>query len=369
MKIAVSADCFASFTSGFPVRGMMLALIKRNRDIRFQLYYTKRDWPEELEEFYTTINALPNVEVRFFKGGRKVIAIKRLLGLKYVDFDEDVDLFFSPGNPEYIRGYIGLSLCSLADLSTIKGISSNKYAFFFKHWVRMQWKRTLPWTTRIVTISEFTRNDVMEFFPEVKDSLVTIHNGIDSHWFSTEKLKNNVASTFGIDGEYFIWWGLISRRKNIDALVKAYKSAKSEKPELPKLLLVGKVAEHMEYLRNEFDSNIVNIGFQDSVTLRALVAQSRGLVFPSLYEGFGLPVVEAFSQGVNVACSNITSLPEVAGGNAILFDPESVESISQALKALAVRPADRDGLKEYAGSFSYSKAAEEYTKLIHTLVR
>lgn len=369
MKIAVSADCFASFTSGFPVRGMMLELIKQNQDISFQLYYTKREWPSNLLDFYQKINSMPNVEVRYFKDTRKYIAIKRLLGLKYVSFDSDVDLFLNPGNPEFIRGYKGPSICSLADLSTIKGISSNKYAFFFKHWVKYQWRKTLPWTTKIVTISDYTRKDVVEYFPEVQNRITTIHNGIDDHWFDSERTNPNVAKEFGIDGDYFIWWGLISRRKNIDSLIKAYRLARSQNESLPKLLLVGKVADYMQYLNSEFDDNIINIGFQDDKTLKALVAGSSGLVFPSLYEGFGLPVIEAFSQGVNVACSDITSLPEVAGGNAILFNPVSINSISNAIIELADKPKQSKLLQEYAKRFTYSHAADAYSKIVEEIVR
>lgn len=368
MKIAVSADCFAAYTSGFPVRGMMLELIRQNPNVHFQLYYTNRERPKELKNFYSEINSLPNVEVRYFIYSRKVIAIKRLLRLKYVKFDEDIDLFLNPGNPEYIRGYKGLSICSLADLSTIKGLSTNKYALFFKYWSRIGYNKTLPLLSRIVTISEFTRQDLKEFFPSVYDKTITVYNGIGDHWFRESKYKG-VAKRYGIDSPYFIWWGLISRRKNIERLVLAYKNARQRKADLPKLLLVGKIAEHMEYLRHEFTSDIINIPFQDNDTLRALVCESEGLVFPSLYEGFGLPVVEAFSQGVNVACSNVTSLPEVSGGKALLFNPESIESISDAILELTKKHHDKDELMKYAQRFTYSNAARKYMEIIKSVVK
>ncbi len=369
MKIAVSADCFAAFTSGFPVRGMMLELIRKNPEIEFLLYYTKRKWPAALHNFYNEINSLPNVEIRFFKDNQKVIAIKRLLCLKYLKCDPDVDLFMSPGNPEFIKGFHGPTICSLADLSTIKGISTNKYALFFKYWTKYQWKVILPKISRIVTISDYTGKDVSEYFPSVKNQIVTIHNGIDNFWFKSNNSLTSYADRFGLKGDYFIWWGLISRRKNIARLIEAYKIAKSKHNNLPKLLLVGSLAEHMENLRNEFCDDIINIGFQNQEILKSLVSKSRGLIFPSLYEGFGLPVVEAFSQGINVACSNITSLPEVAGGNAILFDPMSIDSIADAIIKLAKKPRDSENLKNYAKNYTYSEAAKNYLKIIHELVQ
>lgn len=368
MKIAVSADCFASFTSGFPVRGMMLELIKQNPNVKFQLYYTKRERPRELEKFYSEINSLPNIEVRYFKNSRRSIAIKRLLRLKYVKFDDDIDLFLNPGNPEYIRGYKGPSICSLADLSTIKGLSTNKYAFFFKYWTRIGYNKTLPLLTKIVTISEYTRQDLKDYFPSVFDKTITVYNGIDNHWFC-ESIIKDAAKRFGLESPYFIWWGLISRRKNVARLVSAYKMAKQRKADLPKLLLVGKIAAHMDFLRDEFTADIINIPFQDDDSLRALVKGSEGLIFPSLYEGFGLPVVEAFSQGVNVACSNVTSLPEVSGGKALLFNPESVESISDAILELAQNHHDKDDLMNYAKKFTYANAARKYMEIIKRIVK
>lgn len=368
MKIAVSADCFASYTSGFPVRGMMYELIRRNPDINFQLYYTRRNWSAELREFYDEINSLENVEVKFFADSQKVIAIKRLLRLKYVSFDRDVDLFLSPGNPEYIKGYEGASICSLADLSTIKGISTNKYRLFFKYWVKFQWRRTLPWTTTIVAISDYTKKDIIKYFPDIQGKVTTIHNGIGNHWFN-QKSTSYCAEKFGIYEPYFIWWGYVSRRKNIDRLIQAYKMAKSQYASLPKLLLVGSISDHMKYIQKDFDENIINIGFQNQDNLQSLVAESRGLVFPSLYEGFGLPVVEAFSQGVNVACSNVTSLPEVSGGHALLFDPNSVEEIAESLIKLATAPMQKEKLKNYAKQYSYTNAALEYLNLIRNILQ
>lgn len=368
MKIVVSADCFAAFTSGFPVRGMMLELIRQNPDVNFLLYYTKREWPIALSDFYEEINSMQNVEIRYFKDSRIVIAIKRMLGFKYVEFDCDTDLFMNPGNPEYIRGYKGPSICSLADLSTIKGISTNKYALFFKYWTRIRWKMILPKITTIVTISDFTRKDLITFFPEVSGHTITIHNGINEHWFQNSE-QFNVANRFGLDSPYFIWWGFISRRKNIDRLIVAYKKAKQRKANIPKLLLVGKIADHMKNLPNEFTSDIINIPFQDDNTLRALVNGSEGLIFPSLYEGFGLPIIEAFSQGVNVACSNVTSLPEVSGGNALLFNPESIESICNAILELSKNHYDKDELICYAKRYTYANAARKYMELIKSIVK
>lgn len=370
MKIAISADCFSAFTSGFPVRGMTLALIKGNPDVRFVLLYTRRAVPASLSRFYEEINSLPNVEVRYFKGGRRSIALKRMFNLKYVELEADCDCYLDPGRVGYLRGFKGPQIGSLADLSTLKGLSTNKYALFYKYWNRCTFKYFLPKITKIVTISEYTRNDLLGYYPALKDQTLCIYNGIDTFWFDNRTDKVVYKKLVGEENaSYFIWWGLISRRKNIVRLTAAYRRAKARRPDLPKLLLVGSVAEYMEEITKEFGGDIIHIPFQENYTLKSLVRNSRGLLFPSLYEGFGLPVIEAFSQGVNVACSNVTSLPEVADGKAILFDPQDDASIEQAIIDLSDKEADGQELVVYASNFSYARAAEQYMDLIKELVK
>lgn len=369
MKIAVSANCFSAFTSGFPVRGMMSALIKSNPKVRFQLYYSKRPFQTGLKAFYDEINNQPNVEVRYFDMSHKEYAVRTLLGQNNIRLDEDVDLFLNPGHVEYLKNFKGPQICLLADLSTIKGLSTVRHALFFKYWNKILLERNLPRLSRIVAVSEFTRKDINTFFPAVKTPVELIYNGINPIWFSDGDPSD--ISPFNIHDitkrPYFIWWGLISRRKNIFNLIKAYRKARKQNPSLPDLLLIGKIEKYMAEITAEFGDGVHNIPFQDDRTLKSLVAGSRGLVFPSLYEGFGLPVIEAFSQGINVACSNVTSLPEISGGNAILFDPEDIDDIAHAILELEKCPDRHIELKEYASKFTYSNAAEQYMNLIKTL--
>lgn len=369
MKIAISANCFASYTSGFPVRGMTLSLIKSNPEITFQLYYSRRPFPNQLCSFYNEINNLPNVNVRFFREKHKVVVLKQMLGLNYVTLDDDVDIFINPGHIELLPNFKGPQICSLADLSTLKGLSTGKYSTFFKYWTRHSLRRQLPKLSTVVAISEFTKNDISLFFPSLKTPVEVIHNGINPFWFNREDSNDISPSILNLIPErpYFVWWGLISRRKNIMRLITAYRKAKNSHKDLPDLLLIGGVEEYMSDIKNEFCNGIHNIPFQDDNILRSIVANSRGLIFPSLYEGFGLPVIEAFSQGINVACSNITSLPEIANGYAILFSPTDIEDITKAILQLDKLPPQKAMLMDYASNFTYHNAAKKYMSLIHKL--
>lgn len=370
MKIAISANCFASFTSGFPVRGMTLELIKDNPEIKFQLYYSRRPFPSQLNDFYNEINSLPNVSVRFYQDKHKVVVLKQMLGLNYVKLDDDVDIFVNPGHIEFLSNFNGPQICSLADLSTLKGLSTGKYSTFFKYWTRYSLRRQLPKLSTVIAISEFTKNDISHFFPDLTTPVKVVHNGINPAWLRTKKTEEIDLSIRNLIPErpYFVWWGLISRRKNIARLITAYRKAQSLRNDLPDLLLIGGVEEYMSDIKTEFHNGIHNIPFQDDDILRSIVANSRGLIFPSLYEGFGLPVIEAFSQGINVACSNVTSLPEIANGHAILFSPTDIEDMTKAILQLDALPSQKEVLIDYASTFTYQNAAKKYISLIRELI-
>ena len=365
MRIAVSADSFSSFTSGFPVRGMMLSLIQMRQNDSFVLYYSSVPSDSRLADFYNEINNLPNVEVRYLtrKGFRLKLA--RVLGWSVEDLDPSFDVFIDPGKPEFWKGGEGKAICSLADLSTIRGYATGKYSWFFKYWNRIKYKKVLSRVRYICAISEFTRDDILSEWPQFSEKVKVVHNGIEDFWFKTDDTES-VELPF--TGEYFIWWGLISRRKNISLLIDCYKELKSQDPSLPKLLLIGKVEPYlMDEIMGKLDKDVILIPFQDNEVLKELVKNSAGLIFPSFYEGFGLPVIEAFSQGVNVACSNCTSLPEVAGGHAFLFDPNDKNGICEAILSLKNGRSNPDELMEYSKKFTYEKAAVAYSDLIDSI--
>ena len=126
---------------------------------------------------------------------------------------------------------------------------------------------------------------------------------------------------------------------------------------------LGEVARAMN-----LENRILFPGYLSNTTLSELMSNSKGLVFPSLYEGFGIPVVEAMAAGIPVACSNTTSLPEVAGDAALLFDPRSPDQISRAIKSLFDDMELRDRLirKGYIRSEEFSdldRMAREYWEL------
>lgn len=369
MKIAVSGDCLSVLTSAYPVRGMLLELIKLRHDDLFVIFYTRRPKPKTLATYFEQLHSLPNVKIQYFEYGRYVVGLQRFFTLSnYFHINHTFDVFLNPSYLEYIRGFKGLQICNVTDLSILHSQATiphptiwkwqNKFAkaFYFK-------RKEL----QVVSISHYTKQDIYQSFREVNCNIKVVYNGIDNFWFDNRFSANPITLKYATES-YFIWWGYVSRRKNLSNLIRAYKQAMAANPQLPKLMIIGNIAPHMKQTIKPLllNDHIIYLPFQDEYTLKTLVHGSKGLLFPSNYEGFGLPVIEAFSQGIPVACSNITSLPEIADNKALLFPPNDIEKMKDAILEMA-NPIDDSRRKElinYAYKFTYHKAALAYNELI-----
>lgn len=212
----------------------------------------------------------------------------------------------------------------------------------------------------IVTVSEFSRQDIIRFvgIPEsrITNTYQSVHLPASIRDKSDDEVAYEIGEAFGLDfRSYYMFYGAIEPKKNISRMIDAYAASGSAFP----LIIVGALGwqyddeveklkdERFLYYRREADRivpsrRVRRIPYLPFSQLMTLVKGARGVLFPSLYEGFGLPVLEAMSLGTPVITSNVASLPEVSGGAALLVDPTDVDSITTAIRAFDYD----DGLRE-----------------------
>ena len=372
MKILIPAHSVFAFTSGTPMRGLILKLITLRKNDLFHIILTKTSKKSGNTNFLENLTAHQNVSIRFENQSPKTQNLKKLLGLKSNDYPSEFDFYLSPGIPEHFSKNQQPSLSIIADLSSINlpGQSSLKW-----HGNRI-FKNTLNWAltsnTKIAAISDFTRKELEAYCPSQTQKYFTLHNGIEDFWFDNHFEDNEISAKLKNES-YWIWWGYISNRKNITSLLTAYLEAKKSEASLPRIVFIGQHAPDQQGcidLINKHPDYFQRFDFQPNYALKTIVKNSQGLVFPSIYEGFGLPVIEAFSQGVPVLHSNVTSLPEVGNGLGIEINPNSTDSIVDGLIQLHQSPNSTEQVaarQNWASNFTYQRAALQLSAMIDEL--
>ena len=222
----------------------------------------------------------------------------------------------------------------------------------------------------VVTDSEFSRQEILSAFKIPQQKIQVIYPGlpdkkipIPEHSFLWKDLK--------IEPPYMIAFSSETPNKNMDRLIQAFQLAKKSY-ELPhQLVLVGHMPEAMLSSQNR-SSNIIATGYLEDAVLDLILAQADCLVFPSIYEGFGLPILEAMNANVPVISSSAGSLPEVAGDAALYFDPYDVEEMANKIAKVAMDEVLQEELRTKgqanASRFSWEKMAREAITLYEQVI-
>jgi glycosyltransferase involved in cell wall biosynthesis len=191
---------------------------------------------------------------------------------------------------------------------------------------------------RVLTVSEASKRDILRFFDISPEKVAVIYNAIDERFLAgpdTHRM-DLTRQRYQLDHPFVLYVGNIKPHKNIERLVEAFAMARRSGPDHLKLIIIGDELSKYPVLRqsvhrHKLDKHVRFLGFQPQETLAAFYRLARAFVFPSLYEGFGLPPLEAMACGTPVVTSNVSSLPEVAGDAALLVDPYDAEAIAAGL--------------------------------------
>lgn len=238
-------------------------------------------------------------------------------------------------------------------------------------------ERAVRRADKLIAVSDSTKRDLLEFFPELPESRITvIHHGFDAQFFETrlsvEALSQQLGTFRLLPNEYCLYVGALQPRKNLVRLIAAFERVKKQHPAM-KLVLAGEAAWLASnilaaYEKSPYREDILLTGRVSFEDMRALYQGARLFVFPSLYEGFGLPILEAFASGIPVLTADNSSLIEVAGKAALYCSATSVDDIAEKLEQLWRDEALRNDLivlgQEQLRHFSWEKCAQETLSLI-----
>lgn len=278
------------------------------------------------------------------------------------------DVFWSPAH--YMPSYVGSkSVVTIHDLA---------YEFFpdlflpsdlykLKHWTRTAVRQA----THVIAVSEATRHDLIKLYDVPESKMTVVHNGYDADVFNVSpKISPALLENWNLKMEnYILFLGTIQPRKNAIKLVQAFHLLKQAGYK-GKLVLAGKIGwladETLKVIKEspEF-SDIIMTGYVSDETRRALYTYADVYVLPSLYEGFGVPAIEAMGCGAPVAVANNSSLPEVLGDAGVMFNASDPADIARAIIEIKSN-RDKWVKKSLARAkhFSWEKCAKETLEVL-----
>ena len=233
---------------------------------------------------------------------------------------------------------------------------------------------------RILTVSEASKRDILRFFDVPPDKVEVIDNAIDERFLAPPDAERMdlVRQRYQLDHPFVLYVGNIKPHKNLERLIEAFGRARAQCGDDLKLIIIGDEISKYPPLRQtvhkqKLDKHVRFLGFQPQETLAAFYRLARAFVFPSLYEGFGLPPLEAMACGTPVVTSNVSSLPEVAGGAALLVDPYDTEAIAAGITQAVTDESRREEMirrgYDRARSFSWKQSVQKIHEIYLQVAR
>ena len=288
-----------------------------------------------------------------------------------------IDLFHSP------MSYIPLGVGRPA-IVTIHDLRSfhfpDNYGFLRGAYLARMIRRSVHRAVRIIAISEFTKNDMVEIFRIDPAKITVIHQGMDPMPFRRiyrDEQVQAIRKKYQLPSEYILSVGHLEPRKNYSRLIEAYAILKKRHKFFPDLVIVGR--ENWKYqeiyqtvARLQMERAVHFTHFVAADDLPAVYQQARAFISASIFEGFGFTPLEAMAAGIPVAVSRITSLPEIVGDAALLFDPLNAEDIALQLDRLvndaelcaALVKKERENLSRFRWEDCFTKLTQVYNELL-----
>jgi glycosyltransferase involved in cell wall biosynthesis len=359
-RVAIDARKWRDYGIGTYVRNLVRHLARIDHETTYYLFCRQNDVPRLRD---LAANFVPVVDESGGYGLQEHVSIPwKLKRLK-------ADLFHSPH-------YVLPLLCSTRSIVTIHDCIHLLFPQYLPtsaavHYAEFMMRSAIRRSSVVLTVSDASRADILRFFPEADAERVqVVPNAIDPAILQDpgEEEKERVRERYQIRGRFVLYAGNIKPHKNLERLIQAYAALRRGGGlDDVKLILIGdEISRHGE-LRRAVETaglrqDVRFFGFVPDETLACLYRMASVFAFPSLYEGFGLPPLEAMACGSPVVTSRLSSLPEVVGDAAVLVDPYSVEDIAKGLRRVLSDDALRADLvargHRRAHHFSWEQSVE-----------
>jgi len=311
--------------------------------------------------------------------------VRRIAGNPFIRLGCDLSYKLRLDRPQLVHvQYTAPLACPVPVVVSVHDVSFLEHPDYFPFYrslqLRLTVQRTIRRAARIVTGSEFSRDSIARAYDLDPDRVAVVHNaaGGSFHQVRQEAALAHVRERFGIAAPFILSVGDLQPRKNHVGLIEAFAGLIQARPEMPhELVLAGKETWFARRVRDAAKHSGVAdrirfLGFVSDDDLLNLYNGCELFCFPSFYEGFGLPVLEAMACGAAVACSNTSAIPEVADGAALLFNPYNADEITRAMLDLILLPELRPrmirlGLQR-STLFTWQKTAEKTLEVYSEVV-
>jgi glycosyltransferase involved in cell wall biosynthesis len=370
MRIGIDAHAIGARQGGNEtyITNLIKSLAEIDGDNLYTIYLADAGAAAQWRESFTT--RYKNFSLRLLPPPTPLVRVP--VYLTYELFRRPVDvLHVQYTAPPFCRVPVVVTIHDLA-FERMPETFTRRGSFQLKLTVR----RTAKKAARVATVSEYSRQDLLDIYKLPPEKVVVTYNGVESSFNPRPSVPNEaeeVRRRFGVSRDFLLAVGSLQPRKNLVRLIRAYARLRSERQDFrPQLVIVGRklwLASEIfdEVKRHPWADDVILTGYVADEDLPALYRAARAFVYPSLFEGFGLPPLEAMACGTPVVTSDVSSLPEITGDAALLIDPNDERALASALIEVVNNDRLRAELREkgiaQAMKFTWRDAAEKTLRL------
>lgn len=294
------------------------------------------------------------------------------LGLFWTQIGLSFEILRSPADVLFVPSHVVPFIHPRQTVVTVHGLEFERcptaYSVWQRAYMRFFIRCSCHWSSRIIAVSESTSNDLKEIYGVPEEKIQVVYEGCPD-----ADPAAPVGPVRPVSGPYYLFIGRLEARKNIVNIIKAFEIIKREYGSSHRLVLAGSPGHGFWDIeaainRSEYSADVIQLGYVKDEEKKELLRGALVLTFPSLYEGFGLPVLEAQAMGVPVITSKNSSLAEVAGDADVLVDPLNPSEIAAKIWSLTADSALRDGIiakgRQNIERFSWKGCARETARII-----